>query len=188
MRNVAFYSVLLALPFSAMGGSDTYMIDSTHTYPHFKVSHLGFSTLQGRFNKTTGSLKIDMAAKTASVYINIDATSIDTAMAKRDKHLRGPDFLNTAEFPVITYKSTKVKFKGDTMATVEGKLTLVGVTKSVTLDVTHIKCGVNPFSKKQVCGFDAEGKLKRSNYGIKYGLPAIGDEMALSFEVEAVKQ
>lgn len=188
MHKIAFYSILLALPFSAMGGSDTYIIDSTHTYPYFKVSHLGFSTLQGRFNKTTGSLKIDIAAKIASVDIIIDAASIDTAMAKRDKHLRGPDFLNTAEFPEITYKSTKIKFKGDTMATVEGKLTMMGVTKPVTLKVTHIKCGVNPLNKKQVCGFDAEGKLKRSDYGMKYGLPAIGDEMTLSFEVEAVKQ
>lgn len=166
---------------------DIYTIDPSHTYPYFRINHLGFSTLNGRFNSTKGTIEMDLSAKTASVNIVIDAASVDTAWAKRDKHLRSPDFLNVVEFPKITFKSTQVTFNGKSKATVIGDLTIMGVTKSTTLNVTNIKCGKHPFNKKQVCGFNATSDIKRSDFGIKYGLPAIGDEMQFTFEVEGVK-
>jgi len=186
MRNILLISTLFAMPMSSFAAAETYTIDPTHTYPHFKIDHLGFSTLQGRFNSTKGKLTIDKANNTGSVDITIDATSIDTALKKRDEHLSSPDFLNVAEFPEITYKSTKVVINGTT-AKVEGKLTIMGVTKPVSLNVVKMKCGEHPFNKKQVCGFDATTTIKRSDFGVKYGLPAIGDEMQLILEVEAVK-
>lgn len=182
MRKVLLLTLLL--PFSAFGAS--YTIDPAHTFPHFKISHLGFSTMMGRFNKTEGKLDFDEAKGTGSVEITIDANSVDTAHEKRDKHLRSQDFLNTTEFPTITFKSTKASIKGG-KGTVDGNITIMGVTKPITLNVTAMKCGVHPFSKKDMCGFDATAKLKRSDFGVKYGLPAIGDEMELIFEVEAVK-
>ena len=166
--------------------ADSYTIDPAHTYPNFTISHLGFSTMLGRFNKSEGKMTFDEAKGTGSVEITIDANSIDTAHEKRDKHLRSPDFLNTAEFPTITFKSTKASIKGG-KGTVDGNITIMGVTKPITLNVTHMKCGVHPFNKKNVCGFDATAKLKRSDFGVKYGLPAIGDDMELILEVEAVK-
>ncbi|WP_455201568.1 YceI family protein [Kaarinaea lacus] len=184
MRKLVITAALMALPFTAFGAS--YTIDPGHTYPHFKISHLGFSTMLGRFNKSEGKMTFDEAKGTGSVEITIDANSIDTAHEKRDKHLRSPDFLNTAEFPTITFKSTKASIK-DGKGSVEGNITIMGVTKPITLKVTHMKCGVHPFNKKNVCGFDATAKLKRSDFGVKYGLPAIGDDMELIFEVEAVK-
>lgn len=166
--------------------ADTYTIDPTHTYPNFTINHLGFSTMYGRFDKTSGSLTLDREKGTGSVEIVVDMASVSTGMKKRDDHLRSPDFFNVAEFPEMTFKSTDVKFVGKG-AKVTGDLTIKGVTKSVTLDVASINCGVHPFNKKDVCGFDATTKIKRSDFGIKYGLPTIGDEMNIMIEAEAVK-
>ena len=118
----------------------------------------------------------------------ISAGSVSTGMKKRDDHLMSPDFLNAAEFPEITYKSTKVTINKDKTAMVEGNLTIMGVSKPVTLDVASINCGDHPMKKgAYICGFDAKGKFKRSDFGVTYGLPAVGDEMKLHIEVEAAR-
>ncbi|HEC18897.1 MAG TPA: polyisoprenoid-binding protein [Gammaproteobacteria bacterium] len=184
MKKSIFFSVLLLLPLTGMAAS--YTIDPQHTYPNFTISHLGFSTLHGRFGKTRGTLTMDRAKGTGSVDIVIDVASVDTGFKKRDDHLRSPDFFNAVEFPEITFKSTKVTYRGKG-ATVQGDLTIKGVTRPISLDVKSINCGVHPFSKKQVCGFDATARLKRSDFGIKYALPAVGDEVNLELEVEASK-
>ena len=129
---------------------------------------------------------MDKAKKTGTVEITIAAKSINTGHAKRDKHLRSQDFFNVAEYPEITYKSSKVTL-ADNNGTIEGTLTISGVSKPVPMSIDHIKCGTHPFNKKSVCGFNASAKLKRSDFGLKYGLPAIGDEVTLAFEVEAIK-
>ncbi len=166
--------------------AEKYTIDPAHTYPNFKISHLGFSTMHGRFGKTEGELTIDWENNTGSVNIVIDAASVDTGMKKRDDHLRSPDFLNAAEFPEITYVSDDITIHPDKTATVNGELTIMGVSKPVTLDVKSINCGEHPMQKgTYVCGFDAEGKIKRSDFGVSYALPAVGDEMELEIEVEA---
>jgi len=190
MRKTMIASILMTVPLVSFASAESYTIDPTHTYPHFKISHLGFSTMQGRFNKTSGTLTVDKAGKTGSVDIIIDATSVDTGFKKRDDHLRSPDFLSAAEFPEITYKSNKVKINADNSAVVEGSLTIMGTSKPVTLDVSKMHCGIHPMDPKKqkyVCGFDATAKIKRADFGINYGLPAIGDDMELSFEVEAIR-
>jgi polyisoprenoid-binding protein YceI len=178
--------VVATLPFSALA-ADSYTLDSAHTFPHFSISHLGFSTMQGRFDRTSGNVMLDRAAKTGSVDITIDATSISTGFAKRDEHLRGPDFFNSAEFPNITYKSKAIRFQGDTPVSVDGELTILGVSKPVTLKISEFKCGVHPMNKKDVCGAAASAEIKRSDFGVNYGLPAVGDDVKLVFEVEAIK-
>ena len=183
----AFAALALATLSASAFAADSYTIDPAHTYPHFAISHLGFSTMHGRFNSTSGKIAMDRKGTGSSVEVTIATASIDTGFQKRDDHLRSADFLNAAEFPEITYKSTKIVFSGESAATVEGNLTMAGVTKPVTLNVGHIKCAVNPQSKKDVCGFDATAKIKRSDFGVKYALPNVGDDMALTFEVEAVK-
>jgi len=176
---------ITALPLAAV--ADTFTIDPNHTYPNFKISHLGFSTMHGRFGQTSGHLSMDREKGTGSVEVVIEAASVDTGMKKRDDHLRSPDFFNTMEFPQITFTSTKLTYHGKG-ATVDGNLTMKGVTKPVTLEVAKINCGTHPFNKKYVCGFDATASLKRSDFGINYGLPAIGDEVQLEIEVEAFKE
>lgn len=179
--------MVAALLLTTNAYAEKYTIDSSHTYPHFKISHLGFSTMIGRFNTTTGKLTMDKAKGTGSVQIEVDVNSLDTAHAKRDKHLKSADFFNAKEFPKMTFKSTSVKINKDKSAVVKGKLTIMNVTKAITLNVASINCGEHPFSKKQVCGFDATGTFKRSDFGMKYGLPAIGDEVTLMIEAEATK-
>jgi polyisoprenoid-binding protein YceI len=176
----------IALPLSALA-ADSYTVDSAHTFPHFSINHLGFSTLQGRFDRTSGTVMLDRAAKSGSVDISIETASISTGFAKRDDHLKSPDFFNAAEFPAITYKSTAMHFKGDTPSSVDGNLTIMGVTKPVTLTIDAFNCGTNPMSKKDECGAGASAHIKRSDFGVKYGLPNVGDDVKLVFEIEAIK-
>ncbi len=185
MRNLIMTTLLTLFASTALA-LENYTIDPTHTYPSFRINHLGFSTMQGRFDKTQGSLTIDWAKKSGSIDIIIDASSISTGMKKRDDHLRSPDFLNAAEFPEITYKSTQVTINSDKTATVEGLLTIMETSRAVALNVNQINCGDHPMKKgTYVCGFDATAKIKRSDFAINYALPAIGDEIELIFEVEA---
>lgn len=189
MRSVIFTLALAltAVPFAASSAPVSYTVDAQHTYPYFEISHLGFSTIRGRFNSTEGRITLDEANKTGSVDITIDAESIDTAHEKRDDHLRSPDFLNAAEFPEITYKSTKVTIKDGNTATVEGNLTIMGVSKPVTLNVHRFHCGANPMNKRELCGFDATAQIKRSDFGITYALPGVGDDMKILLNMEAYK-
>lgn len=185
-RRSTLVLLLAALPLAAHA-ADGYTVDSLHTFPHFTVSHLGFSTMHGRFNKTSGKITLDAAAKTGSVDIAIETDSVDTGYAKRDEHLKSPDFFNAAEFPTITYKGDKIRFKGDKPASVDGELTILGVTKPVKLTITDFNCGTNPMNKKYECGAAAVAQIKRSDFGMKTFIPNVGDDIRLEFEIEAYK-
>jgi polyisoprenoid-binding protein YceI len=167
--------------------ADSYTIDSRHFYPMFEVNHLGFSTQRGRFNKGAGKIVLDTAAKSGSVDLKVDTASIDMGLEKWDEHLRSPDFFDVAKHPAITFKSTKLKFDGDKVVGADGDLTLLGVTKPVTLTLTGFRCGEHPMLKKTVCGADATTTIKRSDFGMKHLLPAVGDEIKLVVPVEAIK-
>ena len=186
MKKVLLFSALALLPLKTLVAA-SYTVDPSHTYVSFGISHLGFSTMRGKFNEQTGSLQFDPAAKQASVSIEIDAASIDTGHTKRDNHLRSPDFLNAVEFPTITFKSTGTTWNGNQPATVTGDLTILGVSKPVTLQITSMNCGPNPFNQKQTCGFDATGSINRTDFGVNYGVPNIGEVLELQIEFEAVK-
>lgn len=196
MKKLALLGALvLAAPLAATAAPETYVIDPIHSYPHFAVDHVGVSTIRGRFDKMSGTFSIDTAAKTGGVELVIESASISTGdhdkgarKRSRDEHLRTADFLNVAEFPKMSYKSTAVKFKGDAPAEVEGQLTLLGVSKPVTLKIERWTCKAHPFNKKPMCGGDASGSFKRTDFGMKYGVPAIGDLMTLSIGFEAYKQ
>ncbi|MBA1145582.1 polyisoprenoid-binding protein [Ectothiorhodospiraceae bacterium WFHF3C12] len=182
-----FALALLAAPGLA-AAADTYKIDSSHTYPNFTVSHLGFSTMHGRFNETTGTIVMDREGGDSAVDITIQTASIDTGHDKRDEHLRSADFFNVSEYPTITYKSENVYFQGEDSATVTGNLTMLGTTKRVTLHVNSINCGEHPMSGDQVCGFNAITTVKRSDFGMTKFVPAISDEIDIRIEAEAVRQ
>ncbi|MDH5552195.1 MAG: YceI family protein [Nitrosomonas sp.] len=178
---------LLVSSHQLLAAPERYTLDPTHTYLHFGISHLGFSTMHGRFDQSSGHFMIDNAAKTASVKVNIESASINTGLEKRDDHLRSPDFMNSVEFPVVTYQSTTVRFDGDKPYVIEGNLTLLGVTKPVTLTITGFKCGTNPMNNRAMCGMDAVGSMKRSDFGMTYALPGVGDELKLIIEAEGYK-
>ncbi|PWC78595.1 YceI family protein [Azospirillum sp. TSH64] len=173
---------------TAFAAPVSYKIDPAHTAVAFIVNHVGFSNVIGRFNTVGGEVSFDKdAVEKSTVTVTIDTTSVDTNHAKRDEHLRSPDFFNAKEFPKMTFKSTKIEKTGDKTGKLHGDLTMLGVTKPVVLDVTFNKDGVSPASKLETAGFSARGTVKRTEFGMKYGAPAIGDDIQLLIEVEAVK-
>ncbi len=187
-------ALMAALPVVAFAAPESYTMDPYHTYPQFEVDHLGFSKMRGRFDKSAGKFTIDKAAKTGSLELTVQTASLTTGdndkgnrPRARDEHLRSADFFNVAEFPTMTYKAASVKFNGDNVASVDGSLTLLGVTKPLTLTMDGWKCGPHPASKKEMCGGNATGIIKRSDFGMKYIIPLVGDELKLWVEVEAYK-
>lgn len=200
-----FLPLLLAcaLPAAAFAAPETYVIDPVHSYPNFTVNHIGMTNIHGRFDKMNGTIVLDRAAHTGQMDIKIETASVTTGDLKhepgsyalknygprsRDDHLRTADFFNVAEFPEATYKSSKLNFNGDVLESVDGTLTLLGVSKPVKLTVTSYKCAVNPYTKKDMCGAEATTQFKRSDFGMKTFVGPIGDEVKMSFGIEAYKE
>lgn len=172
----------------AQAAPQAYSLDPSHSTVAFVLDHMGYAKMLGRFNSVAGDIQFDKdAVEKSSVKVTIDAASVDTNHAKRDEHLRSPDFFNAKEFPKLTFISTVIEKTGDKSGRMTGTLTLLGVSKPVVLDVTFNKDANSPVSKKDTVGFSARGTLKRSDFGMKYGVPAIGDDVTLMIEVEAVK-
>lgn len=177
---------LIATPVFA--APETYAVDPSHTYPRFEYNHFGYSNQVQRFNKTSGTIVLDRAAKTASVDITIDATSVDTGYALFDEHIQGEDFFDTARYPTITYKSTAVRFKGNKPVAIDGLLTIKGVSKPVTLTVTSFHAMPHPMLNKDAIGANAVARIKRSDFNAGKYAPHVSDEVTLNIAVEAVKQ
>ena len=167
--------------------ADSYTLDAGHTFPRFEINHFGFSTHRGQFNKTAGKLVLDRAAKTGSVEITVQTASIGTGDPKLEEHLRSPDFFNVEKFPTMVFKAKTIKFNGDVPLSAEGELTLLGVTKPLTLTISRVVCAPHPFYKKEDCGAEVSGTLKRSEFGMTKYVPALGDEVKLAIQVEAIK-
>jgi polyisoprenoid-binding protein YceI len=191
-------AAVLAAPLAVAAQAENYVIDPFHTVPYFEVDHLQTATMRGRFDRATGKFSIDRAAKSASVELEIPTATVNTGDTDRagrprtrDEHLKNADFFNVQEFPTMTFKSTKVVFKGDEPASVEGNLTMLGVTKPVTLSLDRWKCGadIRTQGKRYQCGGNATGSFKRSDFGMKFGLPnAVGDEVKLWMSFYGFKQ
>lgn len=167
-----------------------YVIDTkgAHASVQFKIKHLGYSWLTGRFNTFDGKFSYDpKTPEKSSINVNIDTASIDSNHAKRDKHLRSKDFLDVAKFPTSSFKSTKFVFKSETEATVTGDFTLHGVTKSITFPVTKIGEGKDPWGGYRV-GFEGKTTLKLADYGITYNLGPASSTVDLNLYVEGVQQ
>jgi polyisoprenoid-binding protein YceI len=175
---------LASLPLWA---ADTYTIDPNHTHPSYEISHFGWSMQRGRFDKVSGKIMLDRAAKTGSVDVTIDVASVSTGVTKLDDHLKSEDFFNVAKYPSMTFKASKIAFNGDAPASVPGEITILGVTKPATLTVTHFTCGTHPMLKKDLCGADAWTSIKRSEFGMTKYVPNIGDDVKLMVNVEAFK-
>jgi polyisoprenoid-binding protein YceI len=185
---LALATVTMAATTPALAAPETYVLDGTHTFPRFSYNHLGYSTQLSRFNKTTGKIVLDQAAKTGEVDIVIDTQSVDTGYATFDEHIQGEDFLDTAKHPTATFKSTKVVFEGDKPVKVEGNLTLKGVTKPVTLTVTSFQAMPHPMFKKDAIGANAHTVVKRSEFNASKYAPNVSDEVRIDIAVEAVKE
>jgi polyisoprenoid-binding protein YceI len=180
-------ALLAASATSAFAESTTYNIEPNHTYPSFEADHFGISFWRGKFTKSSGSVTLDRTAKTGNMDITIKTDSIDFGHAKMNEHAKSEEMFNVAKFPTAVYKSKSIKFDGDTPSLVEGELTMLGVTKPVTLKINKFKCIMHPLLKREVCGADASAEFKRSDFGLNYGLPNFSPEVKLAIQVEAVK-
>lgn len=186
MKKYLLAAALLAL--AAPAHAESFTLDPVHSQVMFAADHLGFSHSHGRFADVTGTFNFDeKTPEKASANLVIKTASLAMDDAAWDEHLKSADFFNVAKFPDMTFKTTSV-FKGEgNTAKVTGDLTLLGVTKPVTLDVTYNKGAIHPMTKKYTAGFSATGTLKRSDFGMAYGLPGIGDDVKLMIEIEGTR-
>jgi len=167
--------------------ADSYTIDPRHTFPSFEISHLGFSIQRGRFNNSAGKITLDTAAQSGSIAVSIDAASIDTGLAELEKHLQSEEFFDAAKYPTIAFTSKNLKFDGDKLVGADGDFTLHGVTRPVSLQIDHFRCAPHPMNKKPTCGANATTTIKRSEFGIAKYVPAVGDEVKITIQVEATR-
>ncbi len=184
-------AMMSAFAAPAMAAPTTFTLsDKLHTQVLFFVEHMGFSHSSGKFLGFDGTFTFDPENPKAGgeANVTIDTNSLNMDDATWEEHLKAPDMFNTAAFPTMTFKSTKVDVTGDKTAKMTGDLTLLGQTKPVTLDVTLNKCGEHPMSKKLTCGFDAVGTLKRSDFGMTKAIPMVSDEVKIQITVEAPAQ
>jgi len=168
-----------------------YVMDTkgAHAFVNFKIKHLGYSWLHGRFNTFDGEFSYDAKNPNAStIMVNIDTKSIDSNHAERDKHLRGGDFLNVDKFPKASFKSTSIKFDDDgDEADVTGEFTLHGVTKIITFEIDKIGEGKDPWGGYRV-GFEGETSLKLADYGIDYNLGPASTHVDIGLYIEGVRK
>jgi polyisoprenoid-binding protein YceI len=169
-------------------------IDTSHASASFSARHMMISTVRGSFTKVTGAINFDPAnVDAASVEVTIEVASMgSTGFAQRDQHLLSPDFLDAANFPVITFKSTKVESTGEGKAKITGDLTIRDVTKSVVIDAELIGVGKNPFGGQEVAGFTGTTKINREDFGLNWNVALetggwlVGKEIQIGLDVEAV--
>ena len=179
-------AMAMALPFGASAAD--YVIDTkgAHASVNFKVSHLGYSFIKGRFNQFDGQFSFDPANVAASkVTVNVDTTSLDSNHAERDKHIRSSDFIDASKFSTATFTSTSVVDKGDGKLAVNGDLNLHGVTKPITIDAEFIGAGKDPWGGERA-GFYGTTRLELADFDIQ----VMGDSSYVDVElhVEGVKQ
>jgi polyisoprenoid-binding protein YceI len=180
--------VILAFSFfttCVFAAPQTYYIDPAHTSPRFEYNHFGFSTQVHSFDKTSGTIIYDPQAQMAAVDITIDARSVNTGYPLLNQHIQDKDFFDTAQYPTITFKSTSVKFEHGKPVSVAGNLTVKGVTRPVTLEVTSFQAMPNPISKNPAIGANAIARIKRSEFNMSKYAPHVSDDVTLSISMEA---
>jgi polyisoprenoid-binding protein YceI len=172
----------------AMGAPVAFVIDSAHSFPRFSYDHFGLSTQISRFNGTTGRIVLDTEAKTGSVEVIIDTKSVDTGNSVFNSDIQEEEFLDTEKYPTATFKSSKVNYEGDRPVSVEGNLTIKGVTRPVTLNVSFYRRMPHPMLKKEAIGANATARISRTAFGAGKYAPSVGDEVSIDISVEAIKE
>lgn len=180
-------SVLCGLSLAAPVNAAQYDVDLSHAFIQFRILHLGYSVLTGRFNQFGGTFEWDKDnPSTAAIEVTVETNSIDSNWAERDKHLRGEDFLNVEKFPKASFKSTK--YTGDAKGgKLEGVLTLHGVSKPIVLDVKAIGEGPDPWGGYRA-GFEATTSIKRADFGMTYNLGPGSESMSFDLFIEGIRK
>jgi len=188
LKSLTLTALIAVMGSATAFAGENYTIDTGHSFVNFSVDHLGISKAFGRFNDFKGTIGKDESGNDLQVSVTINAGSIDTNSERRDKHLRNADFFNANQFDTIVFQSKKTTKNGDEY-TVEGDLTMLGVTKSVTFTLKKTGEGKDPWGKIRI-GLLGSATIKRSDYNMNYGLDtgAIGDEVEITVSIEGVKE
>ena len=194
LLTAAAFAVMAVAPASA----ETYRVDPLHSSFYFSANHIGFTDVFGLFREWGGEITFDpKEPEKTKVKIEVKTESIDTnerrlqaagGVRGRDEHLRSADFFNVKEFPTMTFESTKVEKTGEKTGKLHGNVTLLGVTKPVVFDVTFNKIAPHPVPAYKgviTAGFSITGTIKRTDWGMKFGVPGVSDEIKLYIGMEA---
>lgn len=185
MRKFVFLLLCASLP---AWSAETFVLDPEHTFPSFEIRHQHISTFRGKFNRTQGKVVLDPQGANSLIEVVVDASSGDTGHEGLDKKLPGMLFFNAGRFPEIRFTSSQVEFADGKPVRALGQLTLLGVTQPVTLEIRDYACGQQFLTRRPMCGADVHATIRRSDFGMSFGIPAIGDDVKLSIEVEGFRQ
>ena len=184
----AIFLACLPLFCTAQAEETTYRIDPDHTFTSFEYMHWGLSLQRSRFNRQSGTVKLDLDGKSGSVDLTIDTASVSTGSDEFDKMLVSDSFFDARTFPTMHFLSSAMEFDGDQLVRVAGNLTIKDVTKPVTLEVSHFACRFMVLYLKHACGANGSAKILRSDYGLGRYAPFVADEATLYFSIEAIKE
>ena len=185
-KYLAAFAIMSALVVPVCA-ADSYTTDSSFSIPTFEVPKLGFMALHGHFNKTSGKVMIDFAAKKGSVDFTIFTESLDTGWNTWTKHLSDEGLFNVKKFPTMTFKSDKLIFNGSKVVGAEGQFTMIGVTKPLNVTVVGFQCGNHPINNRPMCAGNISATIKRSDFGLTQYIPSVSDEVNVSVPIEAYK-
>jgi len=177
------------IPAGLAFADESYILDPVHSQPRYEIQHMrGLSTQVGSFGKLAGKVTLDRAGKKGMIDVTIDTTSIRTHDARLDSIIKGESYFNVEKYPTMSFRSANLVFDGDKLVAADGELTMLGVTKPVSLKVVNFTCGENPFNKKPMCGGEATATIKRSEWGMKTGIPnATSDDVRIIIPIEAYR-
>lgn len=184
MKPIAALCLCVAMPAFA---AESFTLDPGHTFPSFEIRHQGISVMRGKFNRSQGRVMLDAEKQTGAIEVRVDAASGDTGHDGLNQKLLGGNFFRTTQFPEILFQSNQVEFKDGKPVSATGNLTLLGVSKPVTLEIRDYACTLQFLTRRPMCGADVHTSIKRSDFGMNYGIPMIGDEVKLAIEVEGFK-
>ena len=186
-RHILLTALLASAAAPSFAAGVRYTIDPAHTYPSIEMEHMGISIFRGKFDRTSGQVLLDRAARSGLVDVQVDTASIDFGHDKMNEKARTADYLDAARFPSAAYKG-RLLFDGDTPIAVDGQLTLHGVTRPLKLTIHRFKCIEHPMRKREVCGADAEGELDRTEFGLTRNAENGMGRIHLRIQVEALRE
>ena len=176
-----------AAPVAARAEPADYALDPAHSWVHFELLHFGTSTIRGRLGPARGTVTLDRAAGTGRIAVELSTGSVDTGLAVFDARIRKDDLLAAEAHPTAWFVATRLRFDAEQLVELRGELTLHGTSQPFSLKDLRFSCRMHPTARRELCGGDFEGTIKRSDFGISFGLPFVADTVRLVVQVEGLR-
>lgn len=190
------YRLTVALGLALLSGltagpglaAERFVLDVTHTFPSFEIRHQGVSTMRGKFNKSQGHVMLEPGGTGNLIDVTVDPASVDTGLEDLNQKLRGAAFFNVSAYPEVRFVATDIEFIDGKPVSARGQLTLLGQTRPLRLEIRDYACTLQFLTRRPLCGADVHATLRRSDFGMKFGIPLVGDEVKLAIEVEGFRE